>query len=185
MIYKNAYSANDIVLGADDLRIDNGRSCTAQYYRFDPTTAVIDFVTSCAGSKNSWEQRVQIMDYNYIVDTDEEEVEEEVFEEPIEDLGYEEQQLGSPNMVTPQQVAEAPKPEINSFEDLKNNYPEIVNSDLRVYCNCPDFIYRYNFIINQLDFHLEVQNTPPDKTNKDQIGTVCKHLVAVLSKYFV
>ena len=192
MIYKNAYSANDILLGADDLRINNARSCTSQMYVFDQNTAVVDFVTSCAGSKNSWPQRIQIMDYNYIVDREEDMVEEEVFEEPLEEVGdYESQQLDvSQQIITPtqpdtQRIIEDSKPKIVTFDDLKRLYPEIINSDLRVYCDCPDFIFRYNFITNQLDFHLEPQSVPPDITNTDQIGTVCKHIVAILSTYFV
>lgn len=188
MIYKVSINAQELLGDTEEARRGRANSCTAQYYRFDPENAVVDFVTSCAGSRNSWEQRVQMMDYNYIVE-EEDRVEEEVFEEELEDIGDdlgedEGQQVVTPTQ--PQQIVEQRKPEIVTFDDLKRAYPDVIRSDVRMFCQCPDFkMGGHAYILTQLDVHLEREDRYPHIKNPDLEGTVCKHLIAVLSKYFV
>jgi len=189
MIYKVSINAQELLNDTEESRRGRANSCTAQYYRFDPDTATVDFVTSCASSRNSWEQRVQLMDYNYIVEEEdrvsEEELTEESFEEGLDDIGYEDQQMITPTQPDTQ-IIEQRKVEIVSFADLKNAYPDVIKSDVRLFCNCPDFSFGgFSYIITQLDTHLEREDRFPHIKNPGLEGTVCKHLIAVLSKYFV
>lgn len=77
-----------------------------------------------------------------------------------------------------------------SWEQLISDYPELKNSELKLHCDCPSFIYSFHYLSDQLDYALEHQPNPPGSINPDNprnpdlIGTVCKHLVNVLRTFF-
>lgn len=57
--------------------------------------------------------------------------------------------------------------------------------DLRVYCTCPDFKYRFHYIVTQYDSlpdGIPKQNVPTVITNPEEAGFLCKHLIAILVK---
>lgn len=143
MIIK-AFDIQDILQGIDYGSDQRSKSCTPAITNFDNNTGTVDLVTSCAGSKNAWVQRVQFLDYYNL-------------------------------------VSEEEKANINSYEELKSKYPEIIYSDIKVFCGCPAYIfYGFQYIDYQLDFGLTPENRPPDIRNPGQEGTVCKHLISAL-----
>lgn len=115
---KIALSGTDILADVDERSSDRANECTAELYRFDITTGTADFVTRCARSGNAWEQRIQFIDLNYILDE-----EEKLEAEPIEE-GYEGAEIGE----------ETPK--IVTFDQLVEAHPEVLESDILVHCNC-------------------------------------------------
>lgn len=168
MWIKLALSATDILADADSGSASRASECTPQLYRFDINTGTLDFVTRCARSANAWEQRIQLIDLNYILDED-----EKLEEEPVEE-GYEGSEVG------------VDTPKIVTFEQLIEAHPEVLESDILIHCNCPAYLYKgYKYLMTQLDTALEPEERYPDQKNPDLEGTVCKHLIAVLRRYFV
>lgn len=151
MIYVSALDARDILADVDMPTAERAYGCNPQMYRFDLETASMDFVTRCNTSGNPHEQRVQLIDFNYIIPEEER------------------------NELTPG----------ISFEQLRAVYPELLESNLLVDCRCPFFTYYgRQYIMTQLDTALSPENRFPEIRNPELSGTVCKHLVAVLRKYF-
>lgn len=61
---------------------------------------------------------------------------------------------------------------------------EVVDTfDVKVACECPDFHYRFAYIATQQNIKVtEPEHRPPDITNPERVGYVCKHLFMILSK---
>jgi len=65
-------------------------------------------------------------------------------------------------------------------KDLKNI---LLKSQIKVNCDCKDFLYKgYKYIGTQKGYSIENEYIKPDIKNPNLEGTVCKHLLAVLSK---
>lgn len=56
-----------------------------------------------------------------------------------------------------------------------------LNGDLQVKCTCPDFRYRYSYMTYQMGYGLTRENRYPKIVNPDLKGSVCKHLLCVLT----
>jgi hypothetical protein len=82
-------------------------------------------------------------------------------------------------------VDEETRPTIHSFEQLVEMFPEILESDILVHCECPSYLYwGYKYIMTELDTALEEEYRSPDVRNPTQEGTTCKHIISVLKNYF-
>jgi len=151
-IIKVAFNADDILRDVDPATSGRAGACTADLTRFTMDVAMTEHIVRCAGSGNSWESRIQMMDFNYII-PEEERVELDPF---------------------------------ISFDQLKQQYPDLMQSDLLVACRCPSYQFQFHYLLNELGVAMgppEV-NLPPDIRNPDRIGTVCKHLAAVLQRFY-
>lgn len=57
----------------------------------------------------------------------------------------------------------------------------LINSDLKVYCDCPAFLYwGYKYIATQKGYGLRQEGRPPVIRNENEKGFVCKHLYSVM-----
>ena len=56
-----------------------------------------------------------------------------------------------------------------------------LNGDLQVKCTCNDFRYRYSYLTYQLGYGLTKENRFPKIVNPNLKGSVCKHLLCVLT----
>jgi len=146
MIILTAMNVDDLMRDLEYGSEQRSHACNSDLYSWDPDYAFLTFYTRCAGSGRVWAQKVQLMDYNYIV--------------PEEDR------------------------DIDTFEEAKLLYPEILDSDVKVDCTCPDFAFRYRYIVDGLGSSLEEESIPPKERNPHELGTVCKHLISVFRKYF-
>ena len=54
--------------------------------------------------------------------------------------------------------------------------------EIKVNCTCADFSYRFAYQATQLDYKYgKPENRPADITNPHNYGTLCKHLISMLS----
>ncbi len=52
-----------------------------------------------------------------------------------------------------------------------------LEDDVRVFCNCPDFLYGgFKYIGTQLKYGTDKEHRPPVIRNPQEEGTVCKHI---------
>lgn len=148
MIYLIALNADDLLRDVDPATADRAGECSPNLWHFDPATGTLDFATRCARSRNSWEQRIQLIDFNYIVPEEEREF-------------------------------------VTTWDQLKAEYPDILGSNILVHCNCPAHLYwGRKYIMTELDTALEPEPRFPGIRNPGLEGTVCKHLVSILRRYF-
>ena len=68
-----ALNVGDVLRDADPLSADRAGACVSSLISFDPDTATVDCATQCAGSRNRWDQRIQLIDFNYVVPEEERE----------------------------------------------------------------------------------------------------------------
>jgi hypothetical protein len=54
--------------------------------------------------------------------------------------------------------------------------------DIEVFCDCRDFLYRYKYIAYIGDYGIEAETRPPDITNPNLEGALCKHILSVFSQ---
>lgn len=154
VFYITALNADDILRDVDPGSSERSGGCNAQIYNIDLTNGSLSFVTRCSGSRNTWEQRIQLYDWNYVIPEEERE------------------------------FLEA------NWDKIKADYPDLLNSDLKLHCNCPSFMYSFHYLSDAMGYALEPQPNPPGSINPDNprnpdlIGTVCKHLVSVLRTFF-
>lgn len=82
---------------------------------------------------------------------------------------------------------------IQNFTDL-SKYPEVLNGNIRVGCNCPSFVFWGNaYEVDSVDSgdgslrrykdHPHPETRAPAR-NVQLPGYLCKHLISVLSKFF-
>ena len=58
----------------------------------------------------------------------------------------------------------------------------LLNGDLSVYCSCEDFLYKgYKYMAWNMGYGLDKENRFPKIKNPNLEGTICKHLIAVLT----
>lgn len=55
-----------------------------------------------------------------------------------------------------------------------------VTGDVKVFCQCADYAYRFAYVDTQLSAGIYKENRPANITNPNGDGTVCKHLLAAL-----
>lgn len=56
-----------------------------------------------------------------------------------------------------------------------------VSGDVKVWCQCADYAYRFSYVDTQLNFGIYKETRPAKITNPTGAGTCCKHLVAALT----
>ena len=56
-----------------------------------------------------------------------------------------------------------------------------MSGDLQVFCQCPDFRYRFKYMASQLGYGIYKETRFPGIRNPNLEGSVCKHLLAVFS----
>ena len=64
---------------------------------------------------------------------------------------------------------------------MLSEFREYYNNDVRVYCDCPDFKYRFAYRGTDEKYKVGLREVrPSNKTNPEEFGfpqgTVCKHL---------
>lgn len=59
----------------------------------------------------------------------------------------------------------------------------LLNGDIKVDCNCPDMRYRYAYVATKMNYKAGLPETrPASKTNPNDKGRVCKHVLAILMR---
>lgn len=56
-----------------------------------------------------------------------------------------------------------------------------MQGDIRIFCQCPDFRYRFSYMTYQMGYGLKKENRFPKIVNPNLEGSCCKHLIVVLS----
>jgi hypothetical protein len=55
--------------------------------------------------------------------------------------------------------------------------------DLKVFCSCPDFLYKgFKYMATEMEYGIRKETRPPNITNKNREGTACKHTLGVLNQ---
>ena len=150
-----AYSARELLSYVAGPTMSRSSGCSTTLLTFS-LNGTVDFSTHCNVSDNTWQQRVVLDDIKLI---------------PEDEL-----------------------PEVGSMEDL-HKYPEVLNGNVHVGCNCPSFVFWGNaYEVDSVDSGegtlTRYKNGPhpetrPPTRNIHLPGYLCKHLISVLSKYFV
>ena len=153
--YINALSAADILRDVDPGTSSRSSGCNAQMSSINLASGSCDYVTRCGGSRNVWEQRVQLYDWNYIIPEDEREFLE---------ADWNKLKVDYPELLKSDLKLHCQCPSfIYSFHYLS----DAMDYALEPQPNPPGSI------------------NPNNPRNPDLIGTVCKHLVSVLRTYFL
>ena len=56
-------------------------------------------------------------------------------------------------------------------------------SDVQLYCSCPSFKFHYQYVANQHGASIEPESRPPENTNPDRRGVMCKHARRINNVY--
>ena len=73
--------------------------------------------------------------------------------------------------------------EFSKDANTKDDLRKALNGNLKVHCNCPDFLYKgFQYIGTKKDYSINPESIAPAEKNPNLEGTVCKHLLAVLTK---
>jgi len=143
-----ALNAQDILRDVDPASSDRAYSCAPHLVTFAPDTATADFNVQCANSRNSWEVRVQLIDFNYVVPEDEREL-------------------------------------IMGWDDIVQEYPELLTGDILLHCTCPAFQWwGSHYTLHQLDTALSPEDRYPHIRDPNLERVACKHVIAVLRNFF-
>jgi len=156
-------TSDDLLKAVDHDSDYRSGNCSPNIYRFDPKTGVIDFVTRCSGSKNSWYQRVRFDDWQVLLP-------QEAFEKAFSNNA-------------------------SGWQQMLQEFPEINELDVKVGCGCPYYLYYGSgYILDQLgagEPSLPRYKNQPHPENRFPAirdpgleHTLCKHLIAVLRRYF-
>jgi len=72
-----------------------------------------------------------------------------------------------------------------SWDDIKKNRDLLINEDIIIACDCPANLYwGYQYIQTELDIAIDPENRFPSIRNPSLEGVACKHLLAVLDRFF-
>jgi hypothetical protein len=85
--------------------------------------------------------------------------------------------------------------EIRDWNQLKSAYPDVLDLDIKVSCDCPAFVYWGSaYIVDQLDsgdtsllryeHNPAPEHRPPNVRDPGLDKTLCKHLASVLQRFF-
>ena len=67
-------------------------------------------------------------------------------------------------------------------ESLKNKVNRLFSGELGVFCTCPSFHYRYNYVANTKGSGIKPELRPAGFTNPLNIGIGCKHVALCMEK---
>lgn len=177
-----AYSALELSMNAPYWVEDKAALCTPTLIHFDPAYGTLQFNTNCSGSRNTWIQTITFIDWWSVV----------TLEDPnqIETL---------PDMETSDNTELDHTSEHNdklvtqhsTWEEVRGMYPDVINLDVQVHCNCPAFRWWgawYNLEQNNSAIYPEnIQAPNPELGNQYELrvaNNICKHLAAVFRMYF-
>lgn len=155
MIKLFAYSARELVNYVAGPTRARAGECNSSLVYFS-LNGTVDFSTHCSTSNNTWQQRVLLEDIKSI---------------PEDELEN-----------------------VHGFEDL-SKYPDVLNGNIRVGCNCPSFVFWGNaYEVDSVDSgegslgRYQDAGYPegrPPTRNIHLPGYLCKHLISVISTFFV
>ena len=166
MFLLKALAAQDLLQAVDYATEKRSYSCGTNIYRWDAATGILDFVTRSADSSNAWTQRIKIPDVGLLID----------FDDDTDLAAY-----------------SGGEGQWNSFVA---EYPDIKLADIKVGCSCPAFQYWGSaYQVDNLDSGEQTmprydgagypENRFPSVRDPGLEKTICKHLAAVLRKFFV
>jgi len=172
-----AATALDLSMNAPYWVEDRSALCTPQLIHFDPTYGTLQFNTNCSGSNNTWIQTITFNDWWSIVT-----LENPDQIESLPDMGTED----NTELDEVSEEADRLVTMSSTWEEVLGLYPELVNADIQVHCNCPAYRYWGSW------YQLEQDNTSiypegiAQPTTNDPQGNnnICKHLAAVFRAYF-
>lgn len=176
----NAYSALELSVNTPDHIAQRAQLCTPSIVHFDPTYGTLQFTTSCSGSANTWIQTVTFNDWwSTILLEDPEQMETPV------DIQTELADNPEENLSIPVDDSRVVKP-TSTWEDVRNMYPELINMDIQIHCNCPAFLYWGSWHnLEQTDTAIYNEGTPfPHTRDTSGSNIICKHLSAVFASFF-
>lgn len=90
----------------------------------------------------------------------------------------------TPNKKYQQKIKLNDVKDIKALKDFKKSEITrlLLDGDLSVYCSCEDFLYKgYKYMAWNMGYGLDKENRFPKIKNPNLEGTICKHLIAVLS----
>lgn len=154
-------------------------ACTSQLVFFDALSGFMQFSTTSAYSRNSWTQTIMFNDWNTIVTL----VEEQpgAMRLPWGELEPEELPWGE---LVPEELPLVRQND--SWQTVYSEYPDLVNADVQVHCDCPAFLWwgsQYN--LEQSDTEMFPRGVPyPGIRDPGLSNNICKHLAAVLKQQF-
>lgn len=71
------------------------------------------------------------------------------------------------------------------YSDLKKEdiiKKAITDGNSRIHCTCEDFQFRFSFLATKFDYDIVKELRPPNKTNPQQLGSLCKHGSTVVNR---
>ena len=74
VFYITALNADDILRDVDPGSSERSGGCVASLSRIEISSGTLDFIVRCAMSRNSWETRIQLYDWNYAIPEEDREV---------------------------------------------------------------------------------------------------------------
>jgi len=152
--YITALNADDILRDVDQGSSERSGGCISSIDSLDISSGSMDFTTRCAGSRNTWQQRIQLYDWNYVIPEEEREFLESNWDKLKADY---------PDLLHSDLKLHCRCPSfIYSFHYLSDQ----MDYALEPQPNPPGSINRDN------------------PRNPDLEGTVCKHLISVLRTFF-
>lgn len=67
--------------------------------------------------------------------------------------------------------------------DKLKSLKSALNGNIKISCTCPAFLYQgYKYISYKKQFGINKETRPPDKTNPEQNGAACKHILVALEQ---
>lgn len=172
-------------------------NCNPRIVHFDPVGGLLQFFTNSAGSANEYVQTILFNDW-VAVTTVPVNVPVEILEEtPLpKEVNIDLADLKEPepwNVEEPKTQPETPAPleensikENDTWDSAYSKFPDLINADVKVFCGCP--AYRWwgsQYELQESDTSLFVDPlTPPDIRDPGRMNIICKHLAAVIDRYF-
>lgn len=135
--------------------------CNPRLEHFDAISGLLQFFTTCAASKNTWVQTLMFDGWNDIV------------------------YVVPPGYPFPEEDENAIRGD-EPWETIRSRFPELINTNVRVHCNCPAFLWWgswYN-VDDRGSALYPGEAVAPNIRDPDRNNIVCKHLAAVLHRYF-
>ena len=176
---KMAYTFEALDRFTDRGRTERASACSVVIYNFDPTDGTLQTSTSCAVSADQWSQLVEISDWEQVkADADEYYFQEHPREMQPNPDEYVEGE-GEGELLEIDQLSEV------DFSQIPTLLPTTTQSNVRVFCECPDFLYSgaaYKITMNQSQYVDEMR--PPQPWKLAVGNMLCKHLVTVYMRFF-
>jgi len=181
MVVTTATSVLELNISSPSWVDDRATLCTPTLVHFDAVSGLLQYNTTCAGSRNSWIQTVLYEDWGSII----------TIREPQHDWGQGPLYPESDEQTDERAEVERLEEETTilgteSWPEVLSKFPELVNMDVKVHCNCPAFLWWgswYN--LDQRDDAIYQEGVPfPHERDPSLSNIICKHLAAVFANHF-